>query len=297
MFEDIAGSSTWKSIEMVCKGWSSDKKYKIITYSGESLLLRISSINQLDEKKKEYEIVSKYSKLGFPMSEPIDFGICNGNQNVYMLLTWLEGRDLEEVLPTLSEKRQYDLGLEAGRILKKLHSVKVDRDDIPNETKISKKLFQLEKYEKSNIRIENDDSAIRFVKQNIDKIWKEAPVYLHGDFHPGNLIYMEDGSIGVIDFNRWEVGDPYEEFYKLQSFARELSVPYCIGQIDSYFDNSVPENFWSALAVYVAHTSLYSITWAEKFGQDEINGMIKRCVKAFEDYDDFHRVIPVWYRK
>ena len=282
---------------MVCKGWSSDKKYKIITHSGESLLLRIFSINQLDEKKKEYEIVSKYSKLGFPMSEPIDFGICNGNQNVYMLLTWLEGRDLEEVLPTLSEKRQYDLGLEAGRILKKLHSVKVDRDDIPNETKISKKLFQLEKYEKSNIRIENDDSAIRFVKQNIDKIWKEAPVYLHGDFHPGNLIYMEDGSIGVIDFSRWEVGDPYEEFYKLQSFARELSVPYCIGQIDSYFDNSVPENFWSALAVYVAHTSLYSITWAEKFGQDEINGMIKRCVKAFEDYDDFNRVIPVWYRK
>lgn len=38
-------------------------------------------------------------------------------------------------------------------------------------------------------------------------------------------------AIGVIDFNRWEVGDPYEEFYKLESFARELSVPYCIGQI------------------------------------------------------------------
>ena len=37
-------------------------------------------------------------------------------------------------------------------------------------------------------------------------------MYQHGDFHPGNLIYMENGEIGVIDFNRWEVGDPYEEF-------------------------------------------------------------------------------------
>lgn len=297
MFEDVVGSSTWKSIEMVCKGWSSDKKYKIITQNGEALLLRISPIEQFDEKKKEYEIVSKYSKLGFPMSEPIDFGVCNDNQNVYMLLTWLTGKDLEEVLPTLSEKRQYELGQEAGRILKKLHSVRVDREDIPNESKIPKKLFQLEKYEKSKVRIENDRSAIKFVKQNMDKIWKEKPVYLHGDFHPGNLIYMDDGSLGVIDFNRWEAGDPYEEFYKLQSFAKELSVPYCIGQIDSYFDDDIPENFWIALAVYVAHASLYSIKWAEKFGQDEIDGMIKRCKMAFQDYDNFHRFIPAWYKK
>ena len=71
----------------------------------------------------------------------------------------------------------------------------------------------------------------------------------------------------MIDFNRWEVGDPYKEFYKLESFARELSIPYCIGQIQAYFDDNIPEDFWSILAVYVAHASLFSIKWAEKFGQ------------------------------
>lgn len=76
---------------------------------------------------------------------------------------------------------------------------------------------------------------------------------------------MENGEIGVIDFNRWEVGDPYEEFYKLESFARELSVPYCIGQIQAYFNDEVPGDFWSILAVYVAHASLFSVKWAEKF--------------------------------
>lgn len=65
-------------------------------------------------------------------------------------------------------------------------------------------------------------------QSEIKKIWKEPPVYMHGDFHPGNLIYMRDGTIGVIDFNRWEVGDPYEEFYKLESFGVEVSIPYCI---------------------------------------------------------------------
>lgn len=145
------------------------------------------------------------------------------------------------------------------------------------------------------MRIENDENIIRFVKENIEYIWEQKPTYLHGDFHPGNLIYTPEGSIGVIDFNRWEVGDPYEAFYKLQSFGREISIPYCIGQIDAYFDKQVPEEFWRALAVYVAHASLYSIKWAEKFGQEEIDGMRKRCLQALEDYDYFKRIVPGWY--
>lgn len=103
--------------------------------------------------------------------------------------------------------------------------------------------MQLSRYEESNVRIENDEIAIKYVKDNIKNIWTKEPVYMHGDFHPGNLIYMNDGSIGVIDFNRWEVGDPYEEFYKLDSFGIELSVPYCIGQVDAYFDDDIPLDF------------------------------------------------------
>lgn len=108
---------------------------------------------------------------------------------------------------------------------------------------------------------------------------------------------MENGEIGVIDFNRWEVGDPYEEFYKLESFAIELSVPYCIGQIQSYFNDDIPEDFWRILAVYVAHASLFLIKWAEKFGRTDIDAMVERCKVAFEDYDYFRRATPVWYKE
>lgn len=295
MFEDIRGSSEWKCVEKINKGWSTDQKYKIITNSGEVLLLRISSIDNFEDKKKEYEIITKFSKLGFRMSMPIQFGVCNAGQNVYMLLSWVEGVDVEEMLPTLSLEAQYQLGYQAGEILRKIHSMDVDDSDIPSKTKVEKKLRQLSLYEASDVRIENDENIIRFVKENIDYIWKQKPTYLHGDFHPGNLIYTPDGSIGVIDFNRWGVGDPYEEFYKLQSFGREISNPYCIGQIDAYFDKRVPDEFWRALAVYVAHASLYSIKWAEKFGQEEIDGMRKRCLQALEDYDYFERIVPGWY--
>lgn len=296
MFEDIKNSGDWERIEKISKGWSSDSKYLIRTKEGKSLLLRISDIEQYQMKKKEYEIIEKYSKLGFPMSQPIDFGTCNNGQNVYMLLTWVEGKDLEEVLTELSEEEQYQLGREAGKILKKIHSIEVDAEDLPKDTKKPKKLFQLSLYEDSQVRIDGDEIAINYVKENIDLIWRQKPVYMHGDYHPGNLIYTNDGSIGVIDFNRWEIGDPYEEFYKLESFGIENSIPYCVGQIDAYFDDQVPEDFWITLAVYVAHASLYSIKWAEKFGQQEIDGMVARCHMAFEDYDNFRTYIPKWYR-
>lgn len=295
MYFDIASSVDWVSVDSVSKGWSSDKKYLVKTKAGELLLLRLADIDQYDAKKKEYEIITRYSKTGIKMSMPVEFGTCNKGENVYMLLTWVEGKDLEEVLSGLPEKEQYLLGRKAGLILKKIHSIKVDEKDIPIETKKPKKLLQLSKYEESQVRIADDEIAIKYVKDNIEQIWKKQPVYMHGDYHPGNLIYMNDGSIGVIDFNRWEAGDPYEEFYKLESFGVENSIPYCIGQIDAYFEDEIPQDFWVTLAVYVAHASLYSIKWAEKFGQEDIDRMVKRCKMAFDDYDNFKSVIPKWY--
>ena len=55
--------------------------------------------------------------------------------------------------------------------------------------------------------------------------------------------------------------------------------------------------FWQTLAVYVAHASLFSIKWAEKFGQQEIAGMVKRYETALDDYDGFDAVIPKWYHR
>lgn len=294
-FMDIPFVAEWKEARLIEKGWSDDKKYLVKTFAGEKLLLRLSDISNYDKKKKEYEIINKYAKLGFAMSMPVSFGECNQGQNVYMLLSWVSGMDLEEVLPNITEKEQYLLGRQAGEILKKIHGLVVESQDIPAKTKVEKKIKQLERYEASSVRAANDKVAVQYVKDNINKIWSKGSVYLHGDFHPGNLIYMEEGLLGVIDFNRWEVGDPYEEFYKLESFARELSVPYCIGQIDAYFDDDIPNDFWEVLAVYVAHASLYSIKWAEKFGQDDIDDMTKRCLAAFKDYDNFKRHVPVWY--
>lgn len=284
------------AFEPVKKGWSEDEKYRVTAEDGKVFLLRLSDASKIEAKRKEFDMIRTFFASGIRMNEPLEFGIAGDGKKVFMLLSWVSGRDLEGALPELSEAEQYELGREAGRILKKLHSIPLAPEDVPSGTKKEKKLLQLKKYEESSVRVPGDGPVVRFVRENIDLIWREPPVYLHGDFHPGNLIYCPDGRLGVIDFNRWEIGDPYEEFYKLESFSREISVPFCRGQIDAYFGGGAPKEFWETLAVYSAHASLYSIKWAEKFGQEDIDGMIRRYRSAMEDFEGFTRVVPRWLR-
>ncbi|WP_050741574.1 aminoglycoside phosphotransferase family protein [Acetobacterium bakii] len=220
MFEEIKNHQQWCIVEKINKGWSDDTKYYIETVDHKKLLLRISDHDNYALKKKEFEMMRKFSGLGFKMSEPISFGLCNKNQNVYILLTWIEGDDLEFALPKLEQDVQYALGREAGSILKQIHSIKVSDEQIPTHTKILKKKMQLQKYIESDVRITGDEAVLKFINANLDTIWSKPPVYLHGDFHPGNLILTPNGEIGVIDFNRWEIGDPFEEFFQGLVFNR-----------------------------------------------------------------------------
>ena len=220
MFSDIEISEKWDTVEPVDKGWSSDRKYRILTKEGEKQLLRISDIAHFDEKKKEYEIIGKYAKLGFPMSMPVAFGACNEGKSVYMLLTWVEGSDLEEMLPKLSKEEQYRLGRQAGEILKKIHSVPLAPEDMPKQTKKEKKLTQLARYENSDLRIPGDETALRYVKDNIDQIWRKAPVYTHGDFHPGNLIYTRS-------FTSWKASERRSAFRTVSGRLTRILMTMC----------------------------------------------------------------------
>lgn len=250
-FNDISNSDMWTEIKKIEYGWSSDEKYYIEDNKNIKYLLRVSDFDTYEKKSKEFQIIKKLNALDFTMSRAIKLDIFNNHKNVYMLLSWVEGTSLEERLNSLPEIEQYQLGMYAGNVLRKIHSIPVEAQDIPNVDKISKKLLQLQRYENSSVRIPNDENVIAFVKRNIKIICKTPPVYEHGDFHVGNLIYTPNKKIGVIDFNRWECGDRYEEFYKIQSFDVEHSIAFSVGQIHGYFEGTPPIDFWKTQAVCI----------------------------------------------
>ena len=107
--------------EWIDKGWSSDKKYCVTDENGSRYLLRVSDISQYDAKQHEFNMMKKVASLGVPMCEPIEFGTCE--EGVYSIQSWIDGVNAEEVMTTLSDDEQYAYGLEAGRILRKIHSI------------------------------------------------------------------------------------------------------------------------------------------------------------------------------
>lgn len=297
LFDEIPSAKNWVNVQKITYGWSDDLKYYVEDNMRRRYMLRINSIDKYECKKREFEMIVKFNTLRFPMSKAIEFGICNHGRNVYMLLGWVEGSSLEYKIGNLPIMEQYLLGIQAGKILKSIHSIPVEERDRPKETKIAKKLKQLSKYEQCKYRIPKDELIIQYIKKNIHCICKTPPVYQQGDFHVGNLIYTNTKQVGVIDFNRWTCGDRFEEFYKIESFDVKRSKAFAVGQLHGYFNGEPPLWFWRVQSVYVAHASLYSIVWASDFEKKDIDNMTNICMDTLQHYEYFSRTIPTWYEE
>ena len=294
VLKSIAVCQSAKIVKKVEAGWSSDVKYYVLDAHNREYMLRLSDISQDQSKRIEFERIQNFNTLDFEMSRAVEFGTCNAGSMVYMLLTWVAGESLESSLKVLSEQKQYELGIKAGKILKAIHDLPtIEVVDVL--AKKEKMLEKLARYERCGYRVEQDDKIINYIKSHLDDLNDLKAVMNHGDYHVGNLILTSDFEVGVIDFNRMQVSDHVEDFYKVQSFNVEVSIPFSIGQIHGYFQGNLSEEFWKVLALYNAYAALNSITWATKFGQEEIEGMIRRCRQTMKDYDSFTQVVPRWY--
>lgn len=296
IFSDIPSYYKWINIEKINKGWSKDRKFYVVNNKNEKFLLRISDFNFYEIKKKEFDCMKDVYNLGINMSKPIEFGTCGDGKYVYSLLSWIEGESVNEVIEELSLNEQYNLGVQAGKILKRIHSIEAPVNQEDWENKMNKKIsMHLKRYEECGIHVLNDEFAIKHINRNLNLLKNRPQKYQHGDFHIGNIIVTKENTLGVIDFNRWDYGDPYEEFYKMILFSRELSIPFAQGQINGYFENNIPKDFFEVLSLYVADVILFSIVWAIPFGKKDVDGMIKRAEIILDDYENFTVVVPRWF--
>ncbi|EOL41639.1 hypothetical protein RV11_GL002839 [Enterococcus phoeniculicola] len=292
--------ASWREVRLIDKGWSSDKKYKVVTNTGEEQLLRVFSKQAISAKQQEFLFIKKVASVIKDSSQPIICGEIPNTPFGYMLLSYVQGRDLNSQLPELSNEQQFFLGKSAGLLLKTIHELpvpeSVSQQGIQQRI-YDKKCNQLQRYLDSEYYLEGQEAVLSYIEEQLKNIRTRPVCYQHGDFHVGNLIYLPSREIGVIDFNRWDFGDPYEEFYKLQSFSRETSPLFSYGQILGYFDGEVPESFWTFQKLYVAHISLFSVIWAIPYGNKQVEEMIARYYQFKRDYPTPKTLVPEWYNK
>lgn len=292
---DIKSYYTFTKIEPVNKGWSSDKKYYIETANGCRLLLRISDISEYDKKSLEFELMKQAAALGVPMSQPVDFGTCDNGKNVYSLLTWCDGEDAEAVLSRLIEAEQYLLGKKSGEILKLIHSIPAPEGQVEWGSRFNRKTSnKIEKYKSCGIKLEGDDKIINYIENNRCLLFGRPQCYQHGDYHVGNMIISSDNALSIIDFNRPDYGDPWEEFNRIV-WSAAVSPHFATGQLDGYFGGRPPIEFFRLLAFYISSNTLSSIYWAIPFGEKEITTMKNQARDVLSWFDNMNNPTPSWY--
>ena len=277
----------------ILEGWSADKKYCITDEKGERFLLRISDMEQYDEKQAEFRMMQRVASLGIPMCLPVEFGICG--EGVYSIQSWIDGEGAESLIPLLSSREQYDYGLEAGRILRTIHSIPAPDPTEDWAVRFNRKIdVKIGKYSECPIKYPKGQVFIDHINANRHLLNGRPQTYQHGDYHIGNMIIDRSGKLNIIDFNRNDYGDPWEEFNRIVWCVRKSAL-FASGMVDGYFGGSVPMDFWKLLALYISSNTLSSVYWAIPFGEAEVNTMLNQAEDVLSWFDDMKNTIPTWY--
>jgi len=295
MIKDIPSFNDWEDITMPEWGWSQTHKFRFV-YNGQSLIARVSDIAHYEKKKTEYDNILRLSKININSPKPVEFGICNGGNSVYMLLTWIDGVAVEDVISTLDIGRQYKLGIKAGKLLKTIHDNSAIETDTDWGYVYGKNIDEtINAYRKTDVRINYESAILNYIAQNRHLLSTRPQVIRHGDFHVGNLIITPDNDIAVIDFDKCSPGDPWEEFGGVV-WAVRLSKEFAKGQVNGYFNGQTPGEFFKLLALYIGGYALGHVVHALSHRADERrDSIIANTDFMCAMFDGFTTHIPSWY--
>ncbi len=280
--------------EEINKGWSGDKKYRVTDKKGGVYLLRISDISQLERKKIEYEYMKYCAEKKLPICVPISFGVCE--EGAYSVQSWIEGDDAEKNISVYSETEQYNYGVEAGKILRVMHSIPAPAETPEWSSRFNKKADRkIAMYSECDIKYENGTLFIDYINAHRHLLQGRPSSFQHGDYHIGNMMIGKNKKLYVIDFNRFDFGDPWEEFNRIV-WCVQASHSFASGMVDGYFENIVPLQFWELLALYISSNTLGSLPWAVRFGKAEIEIMQNQAKYILNWYNNMQTPIPSWYK-
>lgn len=279
------------SVVEIEKGWSGDKKYCAVK-DGTKYLLRISPRKKYKNRKKIHKIMQKLAAEDISMCRPLKIGLCR--EGAYILQSWVDGIDAEENIHNYNEKQQYEFGFQAGKILQKIHTVPAPKNQLNWETRFNIKMSRkIKNYNECPIKFDGAEYIIDYLNSNRGLLKNRPLCFQHGDYHIGNMM-IENDKIVIIDFDRYDFGDPWEEFNRIV-WAAQTSPEFASGMVNGYFDNDVPELFWKLLKLYIGSNTLSSVPWAIPFGEEQINVMLNQSQDVLEWYDNYKLTVPKWY--
>ena len=292
----IPGCEDWEKITPITKGWSHDEKFHIQARNGSQYLLRLSAKEDLAKEKELYDALQQLSHNGLALPDFLEAGICAQGQKTYRLFSWVEGVELGPVLHHLPVEQQYQLGLEAGQLLQQIHQIPAPVEHPPWPTYFQQKIDKkLRLFRDCRIDFNGSDKLLDFIATHRSKVATRPQCFHHGDYHIGNMLLGPDQRLAVIDFNRLDFGDPWDEFNRI-TWTADKSPAFASGQIDGYFNKAPTHLFFELMALYIAVNQIGAVPWAIDYGPAEVQTLLQQTKVVMGWFNDFSITIPNWYR-
>ena len=276
--------------EPITLGWSHDLKFKATT-KDEAHFIRISPIKQLNEEKERFSVMKQLFELGCPIQEPLRFEV--KDETIIQTFRWLEGESCEDTILRYDETDQHALGVQAGKILKIIHSIPAQSNDalaFKLKTKVEKKINA---YLNCGIKLEHEELFLKWIEEGINQLRTLHSTFQHGDYHVGNML-IKDKELFVIDFNRSSEGDPWEEFDRIP-FSARISPSFSKGQMKGYFDDQPPQAFYQRLKFYCALNTISSIPWALNYSMKDVE-IMQRIAEDIASWYQDDECVPAWMK-
>jgi aminoglycoside phosphotransferase (APT) family kinase protein len=284
-------------VEPLLDGWSIDEKYKVTTKDQQKYVVRFSPISMYLQKKMEFNSVLEACNYTNQIPRPIEVGKIERFQVCYIIYQYIEGIEAIKLIAELSYDKQFDLGVQAGVILRQLHRIKAPVEESAYEQMRLKIEKKKRLYQQENLEEPYHQLIVDYLDTHLPLLKNQPTNFCHGDFHIGNMIIGEDGMLYVIDFNRSNIEDPYQDFNRMITFGVKFSIAFVRGQLKGYFEETtIDDRIFSIMLFYVCMDIGFGLLWAKQFGQDEIAMHVELTAQIMRDFDELRRYTPIWWK-
>jgi aminoglycoside phosphotransferase (APT) family kinase protein len=157
---------------------------------------------------KEYEWLPKIAQfLKIPISEPL----FKGNPNQCYPWPWIVAKWNEGHNPNFEKENEYEpLAKDLADFLNALHGITLTNGPSSRRGIPLKEVAAETRKALSELEEEIDIQSVTHLWDQLSNVpsWGKNPVWVHGDFLPGNILIQDNRLSAVIDFSDVGIGDP-----------------------------------------------------------------------------------------
>lgn len=284
------------SVTPITDGWSDDQKLRITTPK-EDYLLRISPFAALPRKQAEFAQLQRCGELSDAFPRAMACEAAPDGAHCFVLYSWLEGSSALDVLPNLADGDQHRLGVDAGRLLRRMHDLSQTLHLDSHGLIRQKVAIRRQQMREAGLSFPGYEAMVAYLDTHLDPLRNAPTSFRHGDFHLGNMLIDTAGRLRIIDFNRSDFGDPMEDLSRLFTFSRKHSLAFVHGQIAGYFGiANPPATFFEHVLCYIMVDCAFGLLWAQRFGQREIDFHFALMHQVMADFDHLQGFRPKWFK-